>query len=184
MFIIILLILAKATVKEVVYVRSDIDGRKYMVRDLEDKQKAANMLARLRLNINKLTKYMSENKDEYPDFAEYITRLENRIYHVVINETGENSTYTSYTVNKGEQIVFCLRSKRILHKIHDINLIMYVLLHEIAHVACPETGHTPLFKRIFEFFAKIAVEIGLYKKINFEVDPKEYCGIVISHSII
>ena len=61
---------------------------------------------------------------------------------------------------------------------------MYVTLHEIAHIACPEYGHTPLFNKIFAFFTETASDIGLYKKISFETSPREYCGLTISNSII
>ena len=61
-----------------------------------------------------------------------------------IMETPADEKNTSYTINKGEKIVICLRSK-FLNEIHDINTIMYVVIHELAHVACPEFGHTPLF---------------------------------------
>ena len=65
-----------------------------------------------------------------------------------IYETSLTSNYTSYSINKGEELSFCLRSKS-TGKLHDINLLMYVAVHELAHTACPETGHTPLFNKIF-----------------------------------
>ena len=61
---------------------------------------------------------------------------------------------------------------------------MYVTLHEMAHVACPEFGHTPLFKNIFLFFTQVAIDLNLYRKIPFDEDPREYCGLTISDSII
>lgn len=99
-------------------------------------------------------------------------------------ESSENSIYTSYSVNKGEEIIFCLRSKETKHKLHDINLVMYVVLHEMAHVACPEYGHGVLFKKIFAFLALRAIDLGIYKKIDFSKDTREYCGMNINDSII
>lgn len=68
--------------------------------------------------------------------------------------------------------------------IHEFNLVMYVLLHEISHVACPEYDHTPLFKKIFRFICQEAIDVGLYEKIDFVNTPKEYCGMGINESII
>jgi len=170
--------------REVKYILSDVDGKYYLVRDLPDKQKAANLLSRLKENMDKLITYLTENKSKYPDYAKYIDQLIERIKNVVINESSEDSVYTSYSVNKGEQIVFCLRSKYDLNKMHDINLIMYVALHEMSHVACPSFGHTAEFKKIFAFFANTAVDIGIYHKISFNSEPTEYCGLVINESII
>jgi hypothetical protein len=61
---------------------------------------------------------------------------------------------------------------------------MYVALHEISHVACPEVGHTELFKKIFHFITKIAINMGIYKKIDFAKNPVEYCGLTVSESIV
>lgn len=167
------------------YVRSDIDNFQYLVRDLDDKQKAANMLARLKKDINKLVNHLNKYKDtDYAEYKEYIEQLTKRIDGVVIHETPENSSYTSYSVNKGDKLVFCVRSKKFKDKMHEKNLLMYVTLHELAHVGTPEFGHTPLFKKVFRFFTNVAINIGIYKKIPFEIDPHEYCGLVITNSVV
>jgi hypothetical protein len=184
-FILIVILFVKIPKKEVVYVKSDIDGESYLVRDLPDKQKAANMLARIKKNIFSLQMYLNENKDtKYQEYKPYIEQLTTRIKDVVINESTEDSVYTSYSVNKGEQIVFCLRSRDGNTQLHDLNLVMYVALHEIAHVACPEYGHGALFKKIFAFFTTVAIEQGIYHRIPFDKEPTDYCGLTISDSII
>ncbi len=190
-FFAIFYLFRKTTKGEVKYVTSDIDGEKYLVRDLKDKQHAANMLARIKKKIMDLTNYLSSNNggtrgdiEGFKDYSQYIDQLSTRIRGVVISENGEDNAYTSYSVNKGEQIVFCLRSKYNKNKLHNMNLITYVALHEMAHVACPEEGHTPLFKEIFAFLTKIAMERGLYQKIPFDDLPQEYCGLMITDSIV
>ena len=116
------------------------------------------MLARIKKNIMHLVNHLEQYKnDNYADNKKYIDQLSNKIKHVVINESSEDSIYTSYSINKGEQIVFCLRSKRFKDQIHRLNLVMYVAIHELAHVACPEYGHTDLFKKIFAFFSKYSL---------------------------
>ena len=156
LFIFILSIIAiiKLEKSEVKYVKSKIDGEEYLVRDVHDKQEASDLLAKIKRNMFKLKDHLLENKnkDEYKEYSEYIDQLNTRISGVVINESTPDSTYTSYSVNKGEQIVFCLRSKYD-SSIHDLNLLMYVAIHEMAHVACPEYGHTDLFKKIFAFMS-------------------------------
>ena len=170
---------------DLVYVQSDIDDKNYLVRNIDDKQKAANTLARIKKNIFFLTNYLYSKKDtDFKEYKPYIEQLNRRIQDVVINESDDDSIYTSYSVNKGEQIVFCLRSKHEKNKLHQLNLIMYVTLHEMAHIGCPEYGHTDLFKKIFAFFTKTASEIGIYKKVDFDNDPTEYCGLMITDSII
>lgn len=182
-FIISVIIIIRLEKSEVKYIKSTFDGREYLVRDVEDKTRAADTLAKIRKNMFKLRDYLVANKDKYPEYAQYIEQLDRNINDVIINESSSDSSYTSYSVNKGEQIVYCIRSKYD-GTIHGLNLIMYVALHEMAHVACPEYGHGDLFKKIFAFLTNRGIEIGIYKKIDFYERPTEYCGMIISESII
>ncbi len=166
-------------------VKSDIDSNFYLVRDVPDKQYASNMLAKITMNMKKLNNYLYDNKNKFPKYEKYINQLNEKLKNTKIQESTDNGIYTSYSINKGEQIVFCLRSRKNNNgKLHDLNLLMYVVLHEMAHVACPEYGHTELFKDIFAFLTTEAVKISIYNKINFKNDNREYCGLTITDSII
>lgn len=178
------------------YVRSSIDGVPYLVRDIPDKQKAADMLAQLKQRSIELAEKLYSNmdealrtskvisKEEHDEFREYITRLHQSVTNIVYSENGNNNDYTSYSVNKGEQIVFCIRSKE-TDEIYNVNLIMYVVLHELAHVACPiYDNHGPLFRKIFAFLVEFAIKTNLYIYIPFDKSPVQYCGMTITDSII
>lgn len=169
---------------KMVYIKSDIDNNKYLVRDLEDKYKAANILAKIKKNILSLTEHLVKNIDKFPDNKEYIKQLEKKIKNVDIQESSDNGVYTSYSVNKGEQIIFCIRSRKDNNKLHELNMLMYVVVHEMGHVGCPEYGHTQLFKDIFAFFLTEAIKINIYNKIDFRNNNMEYCGMQITDSII
>jgi len=170
---------------DVQMVKSDINLKSYLVRDVPDKQAAANMLAKIEMNMLKINDYLYKNKTKFPKHKNHIEQLNAKIKNSKIQESTDNGLYTSYSVNKGEQLVFCLRSRENgSNKLHDLNLLMYVVLHEMSHVACPEFGHTDLFKDIFEFIAQQAVKLGIYKKIDFNNNNREYCGLTITDSII
>lgn len=183
--IVFILIFIISKQNNVSYVKSDIDNNTYLVRDVKDKQQAANLLARIKNNIDKLVYYLKTSKEnnDYKNFIPYINQLDKNIRFVVISENTPDSMYTSYSVNKGEEIVFCIRSNDIDENLHSLNLMMYVTIHELAHVACPETGHTKLFKKIFSFLIKNAIKIKIYKKINFETNNVSYCGMILSNHI-
>jgi predicted metal-dependent hydrolase len=181
-FILAIIAIIKLEKHEVKYVKSSIDNKDYLVRDLADKQQAANLLSQVHMNIMQLTDHLYRNRDKYTKFKEPIERIKEKINDTVINESSEDSSYTSYSVNKGDQIVFCLRSKSDGH-LHDVNLVMYVAIHELAHVGCKSFGHTDEFKQIFAFLIMVATELGIYTRINFKQDPVEYCGLVISEHI-
>jgi len=175
--------LFKLNKNKVKYHKAEIDGEYYLVRDLADGDKAAELLGTIKKNILELKNYLMANIKENEEYKEYIIQLADKIIGVEITESEHDSIYTSYSVNKGEKLVFCLRSKE-TNILHDINLLMYVALHEIAHIGCPEYGHTELFKKIFAYFVKMGIKIGIYEKIDFEKYPVEYCGLRLSESII
>jgi hypothetical protein len=164
---------------------SFIDGEKYWVRNLEDKSSAANTLANIKINMEKLINHLKNNIDAYKDNenSTYIKNLIERTKEINIMETPGDEKYTSYTVNKGEKIYFCLRSK-VLNEIHDMNTLLYVVIHEMAHVACPEYGHTPLFYSIFRFLLQVSIKIGIYKDVDYRFKPQEYCGMTINEYIL
>jgi hypothetical protein len=191
-FIIILIVLSilaygyfKYQYPDMTYVKSDLDNQYYLVQNNDDKQDASNLMAKLRQQIILLSDNLYENKKEYPEFDEYIELLNSKVRNIVLVESTKNSAYTSYSVNKGEQIIFCLRTKTSDNHIHDMNLIMYVVLHEISHVACPiYDGHGPLFRKIFNFLTLHAIKMGIYKKIEFDKEAQNYCGMQITDSIV
>jgi predicted metal-dependent hydrolase len=160
-----------------------VDNKEYLVRNSEDKSKAANTLANIKENIKKLVTHLKNTINKHNGEKEYINNLVNRTKEINIMETPADEKNTSYTINKGEKIVICLRSK-LLNEIHDINTIMYVVIHELAHVACPEFGHTPLFKKIFIFLLKESHKINIYIPIDYRKKPQDYCGMTINEYLL
>ena len=160
-------------------------GQKVRVNDQIDKTGSANLLAEVIERMYTLRNYLKNNIDKYDKNTACINLLtknfnENR---TEIYENSTSSEYTSYSVNKGEELVFCLRSRK-TNKLHDINLMMYVAIHEMAHIGCYEIGHTQLFKEIFAFYLKVAMELNIYKYDNYDISPIEYCGMILSSNII
>ena len=182
-FAFLIFMLFKIERHEVAYVISNINNKKYLVRDLPDKQSASNLLSQIHMNMLQLVDFAYQNKDsKYKEHKTCIDKLKIGIQNTIVNESGDNSSYTSCSINKGEQIVFCLRSKKD-NKLHDINLLMYVAIHELAHVGCESYGHTDEFKRIFAFLISVAGELNSYTPIDFKNNPLEYCGLSISEHI-
>ena len=180
---IIILIFIKSSKNDVLMIESSVDRNNYLVNNYLDRQEAANLLAQIRENVLKLRKYLVKHKKKYREYKQYINLLDRRVDNVIIKENTKNNNFTSYSVNKGEEIIFCVRSKK-NSSLHDINLMMYVALHEFAHVACPEVGHTMLFKKIFKFFLEIGIKINIYEYVNYERNIEEYCGIYINQNIL
>lgn len=83
----------------------------------------------------------------------------------------ENSK-ESYT-KRSSRIFLCLRNPE-TKAIYDNNVLMYVALHECAHVLSPGAGHNAEFQKTFSILLHRAEKAGVYdSKVPF---PKRYCG--------
>ena len=171
--------------KNVVLITGKDNFTKYLVYDDDKKKDSALLLEKITENMFKLKSYLYANRDNFQDLKDYIKQLHRNLNkdRTLIYENDPKSDLTSFSVNKGEEIAFCLKSKK-TGEIHDANLIMYVALHEMAHIACPEIGHGELFKKIFKFLTEQAIELGIYKYDDYDSKPVEYCGMMLSSNII
>lgn len=163
---------------EVEYVRSRIDGQTYLVRMLPDRQRAADMLARLNIKLTALIQHMMA---KYPS-DNAVTQLHRNYDSEALSEGGNEVGYTSYSVNKGERIVMCLRQPD--GAFVDMNTLIYVAVHELAHLMTHEIGHTDLFWGNFKRLLSEGVQIGIYSEVDYASRPQPYCGISISSSIL
>ena len=112
---------------DLTYVVSTVDDEAYLVRNREDSQKAADLLATIKKNLTSIVKYLEENNKSDPS----VQRLIRKYKPQNISESIPNTNYTSYSVNKGEKIVFCIRDKK-THELVDINTMMFVAIHELS----------------------------------------------------
>lgn len=155
---------------------STVDGNKYCVRERNKINQAADLLARTCVKMKKLIKYLKENK--YDD--ERVQRLVRKFNPEKIKETLPTSEYTAYSENKGEKIAFCLLEKKKEKKLIDENTLMFVGLHELAHVMTKSIGHTPEFWDNFKYLLEEAEHVQIYHPIDYKKNPKEYCGMTIT----
>ena len=165
---------------EVISVKSEIDDNEYIVRNREDKKEAADILATIGDKLNKIVNSM---KMKYPN-DESVKRMNSKFNADNISESAKSSQYTSYSVNKGEKIVFCIRQKDENETFVDINTITFVAIHELAHIMTKSVGHTEEFWKNFKILLEESIVLGLYKKENYSNNPKDYCGIKVTDSPI
>ena len=164
-----------------VSVRSSIDGEYYLVRDLADKQKAADLLAKVRQKIKSLYNYLIityPDKPQIQQLKKNFTPDSSRIY-----EATPDAEHTSYSVNKGESVHLCLRQRNGNDEsLIQENIMVFVSLHEMAHMITATIGHGPDFWNNFAWLLKQAEEKGIYKYQNFSAQPVPYCGVKITDS--
>jgi len=211
---------------DIVMVKSNVNGKSYLVRNIENKQDAADLLAKIAVKLEKLVniivesgydtiynKYMKtvidketerekQNNEKNKDIIEGqdggtstaqtlsnnikmklkddIQRLKKNFNPDAFSETTPDAKYTSYSVNKGEKIVFCLRDKKDGEILVKENIMTFVSIHELAHLMTKSIGHEPEFWANFKLLLKISIDNGIYKNIDFNSTPKPYCGIQIT----
>jgi len=156
----------------------------YLVRNVPDKELAVTTLSKMEDNLKLLIKRLMSDPSviSNSEMYEYITTINDKIDSVEIQESTADSMHTSYSLNKGELLVFCIRSKETF-KIHDMNELMYVAIHEIAHIGCPEVGHTDLFYKINTYLIDKAIQYGIYKYVDYSLNNVDYCGMTLSVTV-
>jgi hypothetical protein len=155
---------------------STIDGNKYCVRERENIQKAADLLAKITEKCKSLVKYVG---NKYPE-NEDVKRLVKNYNPKKVMETLPTSEYTAYSENKGEKLAFCLnRVKNENNNLIDEHTLMFVSIHELSHVMTKSIGHKSEFWKNFKFLLENAKEAGIHNPEDYKKKPKEYCGMKI-----
>jgi hypothetical protein len=161
----------------IVSVRSKVDGRQYNVRDLPDKQNAADLLAKVRRKLNTLIDSLRQRFPGKPQIKQLNDKFEadpQRFY-----EATPDSEHVSYSVNKGDSIHLCLRQRDDAKEpLVEENIMVFVALHEMGHVITPPTvaSHGPEFWNNFGWLLREAESIGIYTYQDFKAHPVSYCG--------
>ena len=152
------------------------NGNEYLVRNLPDKNEAANKLGSISDSLKNLVNNLNENDDKK---GEYIKQLKDSFNPKHITENIPGSVYVAYSVNKGEELSLCIREKD-TEKFIDDNTIIFVAIHELSHIMTPETGHTPLFWDNMKYLLEQASSQGIYMPVDYSQSPVEYCGMDIN----
>jgi len=164
---------------KIISVISTYDQKEYQVQDtFNDPHEAANHIANLRHRIENFLDFL---KDKYQD-DKRVKRLITKFDPNVIRESEDEENSTSFTINKGEEIHLCLRSKDGERDLHDLNLLTFVVIHELAHIMSLTLGHNQEFKDNFKFLLQNATEAKIYYPIDYSEQPNKYCGLTVKNN--
>ena len=162
LLIIVIYLLWDINYSELVYTKTN-DNKEFLVQNRQDKKLAVETL-------NIIDK-----------------RFNNKYSYKMLSEGISSNGITSYSINK-KQIVYCLRNKT-NDEIENIETLMYVTLHELTHVLSDsvvrehEHSSNKEFMSLFDYLLKSANKIGVYKYVDYKLNPISYCGITISNTI-
>lgn len=185
--------------------RASVNGKTYEVRDLPDKAAAANLLARINGKFDQITDFIRREKpfdlfrvyvirqpelsaekladkhntalaEQFTKFKADIQRLLDNYRPDSLSENTPNSEHTAYSENKGERVVFCLRSKTAGEPLMDLNTMTFVALHELSHLMTRTIGHDQEFWDNFRVILRIAIQNGIYQCVDYNMNMTVYCG--------
>ena len=168
---------------------SSFDGFTYNVHMKHpNQQEAAELMAKINHGIVKFMRYLKMKYITHTIINNTIPITETRTDMVKnmlarynpdrlaesspLNPLGE----TSFTINKGKTLALCLRDPKTL-KFHDFNLLFFVTIHEMAHIAIERIDHSYPFWNAFKFLLAEAAASDIYISTNYAVDPVYYCGM-------
>ena len=178
--ILILLIFSKCVNNETFQViKTGKNGKQYKVQEYPNEQEAANLLGELDKNINT---FLNGLKIDFPN-DERIKRMSNNLKSTIIEEGQHKEGESAYTINKGELMKICLRKKIKDKPFHTLNTLMFVVIHELAHVISISIGHNEEFITNFRFLLREAPKYDIdYEPIDYSENSMEYCGVNVTHN--
>lgn len=150
-----------------------------------DLQLAADTFAHIDIKVTEFLNYLNDKykNSENAKKKEVAMLMLNRYVYKNLRESSplNSDNDTSYTINKGDVIAICIRSG-LDYGIHDFDTIMFVVLHELTHLAIKAYDHPDEFWQVFKFVLEEIEYSGMYKSINYSLYPVEYCGITVNYN--
>lgn len=160
--------IALAWPRSTVAVPSSVNGKQYSVRNRPDAQRVADRLASLELRVRDFLDRAERRAPGDPRLANIRRR-----WNGTLSETTED-TDVAYSLDKGS-ISVCVRRPED-GQMDSENTAMFVLLHELAHIATDTYGHKAEFWANMRFLLELAEVTGSYTYEDFDSQTSSYCG--------
>ena len=174
------------------YIKSNIDGNFYRVRN--NNENKANLLAIMHTKLNLIVSTLSSDVN-YNKNINVKRLVKNWNKGISIKETGKMESDAAYVINK-KHMSFCLQNKPDINAsiVEDTNLMTYVGIHELSHIMSDEIGHGDEFIKNFEFLLSYAKQLNYFDPllkqnmpIYIQLDKlntaDNYCGVPLINSI-
>ena len=146
----------------------------------EEKRESLEVLALIQQRNIQLLRYLKKN---FPSDIRTKRLLDNYNPDVIMENSPKNKTGdTAYVVGKGNEFRMCIRSAYGYNPIHRDDLLTFVHLHELAHIASISYDHNYEFWHNFKWLLHRAEEAGVYTPVNYKNQPFEYCGLYVDYN--
>jgi hypothetical protein len=160
------------------YRNSKLNNKQYGIQEEFNKSdEAIELLAKLH---NNMLDFVNDLKKHYPN-DDRVNRLVKGFKRADIEEA-PNDDGSSYTINKGDLVAICLRHKEKGHQFHDYNTLLFVIIHEMSHIASISEGHNSEFITNFKWLLTQAKKFNYYEPVNYQKSPITYCGVKVTNN--
>ena len=177
-FTLVILIIVEINELFIEYRTSKLNNKKYGIQEEFNKSdEAVELLAKLH---NHMMDFVIDLKKKSPS-DERVQRLVKGFKRAEIEEA-PNDDGSSYTINKGDLVALCIRHKTVGHPFHDYNTLLFVIIHEMAHIASISEGHNSEFISNFKWLLQEAKLLGYYEPVNYQKSPMTYCGVKVTNN--
>ncbi|AOM63501.1 putative metal-dependent hydrolase [Heterosigma akashiwo virus 01] len=126
--------------------------------------------------IDSIVSYCVHNS--YPD-KERSKRMLKRWKTIEVKEILPDDSHIAYLVDKSRILRLCVRKNYTNGEIEDYNTMMFVVLHELAHMMSESYGHNKEFRENFLELIRVAGFLKIYTPTHYSITPVKYCGIEI-----
>lgn len=179
------------------FAKIKVGGNAYKVHeDLENPVKAAETMDRLNTVAHKLIDHLQQKYLKESSISTINEKYKKIVHEGIIalkanfktanlqeNVPARSGGDTSYVIDKGSVFAMCLRDPQKNNKLDDkFNDLVFVLIHEMAHLFTSTFGHDNLFWNNFKFLLQEAIEANLYQPVDYKKTGSPYCGIVVTYS--
>lgn len=155
------------------WVRAAATGKDYYVKALPGAQAAADRLAALELRVHAFLRNAADRAPGDPRLLNIARRWNGTLMETPVD------AHVAYSVSK-DAVALCVRAAD--GSLEPENTSMFVLLHELAHVATDAYGHPPEFWANMRFLLELAEATGSYAYQDFDAAAGSYCGRALQSS--
>lgn len=153
----------------------------HVQKHLPNTDRAAALIKQIDMKNRRLIDILRNKYPSHDATKTLLNRYSSKAIFEAHPETGDNGL-TSYTTDK-KLIGFCVRNESDPSDfIDDINLLAFVSIHELAHMASHTSGHNEEFRKNFYWLLRIATDNNIYKPVDYSRSPVNYCGLELKTS--
>lgn len=187
---------------QTVAVKSPVDGASYnVVAAYNDTSSAADILAQINQKVIDIMRHLKKTyiRGASPDVAlkypKRVLAVKRLLARYNPDNLAENSPFdpegdSAYSLDKGSLIAICLRDRKPRPgkkgfasyndgELHPFDILMFVTIHEMAHVAVDVLDHPPIFWQTFKFLLEEAENAGVALFPDYRQSPQRYCGMLV-----